>query len=157
MKIKLIFVGKTTDEAVDLGMQKYIKRLRRYTNLDIEVIPALKNTKKMNESEIKNKEGELILGKISNSDFLVLLDEKGKEYTSVSFSEFIDRKIMQGVKNLVFVVGGAYGFSELVYQKAQQKISLSQMTFSHQIIRLIFMEQLYRSFTIMKNEPYHHV
>jgi 23S rRNA (pseudouridine1915-N3)-methyltransferase len=110
----------------------------------------------MSETEIKNKEGDLILSRITNSDFLVLLDENGKEYSSVDFSSYIADRMMQGTKRLVFVIGGAYGFSETVYQKARHQLALSQMTFSHQIIRLIFMEQIYRAFTIINKEPYHH-
>lgn len=156
MKISLLLVGKTTDQAVLLGIDKYMKRIKRYISFDLDTIPAIKNTKKMSEAEIKIKEGELILSKLSSSDQLILLDENGKEFTSVEFSTFIENKMMLGIKNLVFVVGGAYGFSEAVYKQAHSKLSLSQMTFSHQIIRLIFLEQLYRSFTIINNEPYHH-
>jgi len=156
MKITLIVIGKTTDKAVLMGMEKYLKRMKRYVKFNIETLAALKNTKKMSEAEIKTKEGDMLLNQLSSGDFLVLLDENGKEYTSVAFSSFISAKQMQSVKNLVFVVGGAYGFSEAVYKRAQQKIALSQMTFSHQIIRFIFMEQIYRAYTIINNEPYHH-
>lgn len=156
MKISLILVGKTTDKIVDLGMEKYLKRMKRYIQFKVEVIPALKNTRNMNEAEIKLKEGEIILNKLTPFDFLVLLDENGKEMTSVDFASFIEKSMLQSIKNLVFVVGGAYGFSEAVYKKANRKISLSQMTFSHQIIRMIFLEQIYRAFTIINNEPYHH-
>lgn len=156
MKISLILVGKTTDSIVEKGIEKYLKRMKRYIQFKVEIIPALKNTKNMNEAEIKLKEGDLILNKLNSSDFLVLLDEKGKEMTSIQFASFIEKSMLQSVKNLVFVVGGAYGFSDVVYKKANQKISLSQMTFSHQIIRMIFLEQIYRAFTIINNEPYHH-
>ncbi len=156
MKITLILVGKTTDKPVEVGMDKYTKRIQRYLPFQLEVIPALKNAKKMSEAEIKQKEGDLILNKISSSDHIVLLDEKGKEYTSVLFSSFIKKKMIHGMKSLVFIIGGAYGFSDAVYLRAQSKLALSQMTFSHQLIRLIFLEQLYRSFTIINNEPYHH-
>jgi len=156
MNISLIVVGKTTDKAVILGMEKYLKRMKRYLKFQIDTIPALKNAKNMSETEIKNKEGDLILSRITNSDFLVLLDENGKEYSSVDFSSYIADRMMQGTKRLVFVIGGAYGFSETVYQKARHQLALSQMTFSHQIIRLIFMEQIYRAFTIINKEPYHH-
>ncbi|MCK5775540.1 MAG: 23S rRNA (pseudouridine(1915)-N(3))-methyltransferase RlmH [Bacteroidales bacterium] len=156
MKITLILVGKTTDKPVEVGMDKYAKRIQRYLPFQIEVIPALKNAKKMSEAEIKQKEGGLILNKISAADHIVLLDEKGKEYTSVLFSSFIKKKMIHGMKSLVFIIGGAYGFSDAVYQRANSKLALSQMTFSHQLIRLIFLEQLYRSFTIINNEPYHH-
>jgi len=156
MKVTLILVGKTTDQAVIVGLEKYLKRLKRYVHFSIEIIPALKNAKKMSEAEIKTKEGISILSKIPDSSFIVLLDEKGKEMTSIQFAEFMETKMMQSTKNLVFVVGGAYGFSPALYQKASSKIALSQMTFSHQIIRLIFLEQIYRAFTIINNEPYHH-
>jgi 23S rRNA (pseudouridine1915-N3)-methyltransferase len=156
MKITLILVGKTTDKPIEVGMDKYTKRIQRYLPFQIEVIPALKNAKKMSESEIKQKEGDLILYKTASTDHIVLLDEKGKEFTSVLFSKFIRKKMLHGMKNLVFIIGGAYGFSDAVYQRANSKIALSQMTFSHQIIRLIFLEQLYRAFTIINNEPYHH-
>lgn len=156
MKVTLILVGKTTDQAVIMGLEKYLKRLKRYIQFSLEIIPGLKNTKNLSESEIKNREGTLILSKLPDSRFLVLLDEKGKEMTSVQFADFIESKMIQSVKNLVFVVGGAYGFSDEVYKKAASKIALSQMTFSHQIIRLIFMEQFYRAFTIINKEPYHH-
>jgi 23S rRNA (pseudouridine1915-N3)-methyltransferase len=156
MKITLILVGKTTDKPIEVGMDKYTKRIQRYLPFQIEVIPALKNAKKMSESEIKQKEGDLILHKTASTDHIVLLDEKGKEFTSVLFSKFIRKKMLHGMKNLVFIIGGAYGFSDAVYQRANSKIALSQMTFSHQIIRLIFLEQLYRAFTIINNEPYHH-
>ncbi len=156
MKITLILMGKTSDKPVEVGMIKYTKRIHRYLPFQLEVIPALKNAKKMSEAEIKQKEGDLILNKISASDHIVLLDEKGKEYTSVLFSSFIKKKMLHGMKTLVFIIGGSYGFSDAVYQRAQSKLALSQMTFSHQLIRLIFLEQLYRSFTIINNEPYHH-
>jgi len=156
MKITLILVGKSTDKPVEVGMDKYSKRIQRYLPFQLEVIPALKNAKKMSEAEIKQKEGDLILNKISTSDHIVLLDEKGKEYTSVLFSSFIKKKMIHGMKSLVFIIGGAYGFSDAVYQRANSKLAISQMTFSHQLIRLIFLEQLYRSFTIINNEPYHH-
>ena len=156
MKISLIVVGKTTDKAVIMGVEKYLKRMKRYISFKTEVIPALKNTKNISEKEIKHKEGELILNKLQAGDFLVLLDENGKEYNSVSFASFIEKKMIHGTRHLVFLIGGAYGFSEAVYQKSQHKIALSQMTFSHQIIRMIFMEQIYRVFTIINKEPYHH-
>lgn len=156
MKITLILVGKTTDKPVEVGMDKYTKRIQRYLPFQLDIIPALKNAKKMSEAEIKQKEGDLILNKVNSSDHVILLDEKGKEYTSVLFSNIIKKKMIHGTKSLVFVIGGAYGFSDAVYQKANGKMALSQMTFSHQLIRLIFLEQLYRAFTIINNEPYHH-
>ncbi|NPD45012.1 MULTISPECIES: 23S rRNA (pseudouridine(1915)-N(3))-methyltransferase RlmH [unclassified Lentimicrobium] len=156
MRISLMLVGKTTDSIVEKGIEKYLKRMKRYIQFKLDIIPALKNTKNMNEAEIKLKEGELILNKLNPSDFLVLLDENGKEMTSVQFASFVEKSMLQSIKNLVFVVGGAYGFSDAVYKKANQKIALSQMTFSHQIIRMIFLEQIYRAFTIINKEPYHH-
>lgn len=156
MKIKLLVVGKTTDEYIQAGMDNYIKRIKRYIGFDIEIIPALKNTKNLSINQIKEKEGELITGKLQSGELLILLDEKGKQMNSIDFSKMIQQQMLQGFKNVVFVIGGAYGFSQNVYQKASSKLSISQMTFSHQIIRLIFLEQLYRAFTIINNEPYHH-
>lgn len=156
MKIKLLVVGKTTDEYIQAGMDNYIKRIKRYIGFDIEIIPALKNTKNLSINQIKEKEGELITGKLQSGELLILLDEKGKQMNSIDFSKMIQQQMLQGLKNVVFVIGGAYGFSQNVYQKASSKLSISQMTFSHQIIRLIFLEQLYRAFTIINNEPYHH-
>jgi 23S rRNA (pseudouridine1915-N3)-methyltransferase len=156
MKIKLIAVGKTDNKNLQLFMDDYIKRLGFYIPFEFKVIPDLKNTKSLSELLQKQKEGELILKQIEQSEELYLLDENGKTYTSLSFSEFLNKKMSSGLKQLVFVIGGPYGFSEEVYQRANGKISLSQMTFSHQMVRLFFLEQLYRGFTILKNEPYHH-
>jgi 23S rRNA (pseudouridine1915-N3)-methyltransferase len=156
MNIKLIAVGKTDDKALQLLIDEYTKRLSFYVRFDLEIIPDLKNAKNLSEIQQKEKEGELILSKISQTDQLILLDENGKSYSSVGFSEELQRKMNSGIKTLVFVIGGPYGFSDAVYQKATGKISLSQMTFSHQMVRLFFIEQLYRGFTILRNEPYHH-
>jgi len=156
MKISLLVVGKTTDDYIQIGMDNYIKRLKRYIGFNVEVIPALKKAGKLSQQQIKDKEAELILAKIQAGDTLVLLDENGKEMNSIDFSEYIGKNMLQSIKNLVFLIGGAYGFNKDVYQRAQFKLSISQMTFSHQIIRLIFLEQLYRAFTIINNEPYHH-
>lgn len=134
----------------------YQSRIKRYIPFQIEVISNLKNVKNLSEDELKIKEGEAILNKISNNDFLVLLDERGKNLTSIEFSTFIQSKMVQGMKNLVFLIGGAYGFSFAVYERSNDQLKLSSMTFSHQIIRIIFMEQLYRAFSILNNEPYHH-
>ena len=134
----------------------YIKRLGYYTSFDMEVIPDIKNAKNLSESLQKQAEGNEILKRITNSETLILLDEKGKNYTSEKFSEFLQKKMNSGLKNLVFVIGGPYGFSEEIYDRANGKISLSSMTFSHQMVRLFFVEQLYRAFTILRNEPYHH-
>lgn len=156
MQVKLIVVGKTNKKYLVEGEQEYEKRLKHYVRFEEEVIPELKKVKNLSESEIKEKEGGLILSKLTNADYLVLLDENGKEYNSVGFSEFLQKQMNSGVRKVIFVVGGAYGFSESVYKRANAKIALSQMTFSHQMVRLFFKEQLYRGFTILKNEPYHH-
>ena len=155
MKITLLFVGKTSFDFLDKGIAEYEKRIKRYTNFEIKVIKDLKVSKNMPAHIVKIKEGESILKHIEKSDFFVLLDEKGKQYTSREFAGFIENKIVTGVKHLIFIVGGAYGFSEDVYKRANGKLSLSQMTFSHQPVRLLFAEQLYRAFTIIKKEPYH--
>lgn len=155
MKIKLILVGKTQQGFVTEGFEVYRKRTVNYLPFEEVVIPVLKNTKNFTPEEFKEKEGELILKKIEEQDYTVLLDENGKTFDSVGFAGFIQQRMNSGIKVLNFVVGGAYGFSSEVYQKADAKISLSKMTFSHQIIRVIFMEQLYRAMTILRNEPYH--
>ncbi len=156
MNVKLIAVGKTDDKNLQILIDEYAKRLGFYVKFEIDIIPDLKNVKNLSVTEQKNKEGQLILYKITAYDHLILLDEMGKEFSSIGFAEFIQKKMNSGIKNLIFVIGGPYGFSEEVYQKAQGKISLSQMTFSHQMIRLFAVEQIYRSFTILNNEPYHH-
>lgn len=156
MNIKLIAIGKTDDKALQQLIDEYSKRLSFYIKFELEVIPDIKNVKNLSESQQKEKEGELILSKISNTDHLILLDENGKSFTSIDFSDELQKKMNMGIKTLVFAIGGPYGFSENVYQKAQGKISLSKMTFSHQMVRLFFVEQLYRGFTILRNEPYHH-
>ena len=156
MKIKLLAVGKTDNAALTALIQNYEARLRHYVSFSIDVIPDLKNTKNLSELVQKEKEGALILSKISNTDRLFLLDDKGKTMDSVAFSQFLQKQINSGLKQLVFVVGGPYGFSDKVYKKAQGKISLSKMTFSHQMVRLVAIEQIYRAFTILRNEPYHH-
>jgi 23S rRNA (pseudouridine1915-N3)-methyltransferase len=156
MKITLLVIGKTLSEYLKTGEDEYLKRLKFYGNIEYCVIPAVRNAKSLTEEQQKTEEAKLFLSKIDASDFCILLDEKGKHYTSEEFSGFLNGKIMSGVKNLVFIIGGAYGFSEQMYQRANHKLSLSPMTFSHQMVRLIFMEQLYRAFTILKGEPYHH-
>jgi len=155
MKIRLILVGKTHQSFVKEGFEIYRKRVENYLPFEEIVIPTIKNTKHFSPEEFKKKEGELILKKIESGDYNILLDENGKSFSSVSFATFIQKKMNMGLKVVNFIVGGAYGFSPEVYQIASEKISLSKMTFSHQIIRVIFMEQLYRAFTIIKNEPYH--
>lgn len=157
MKITLILNGKTEDDYIIAGFKVYEQRLKHYVPFKVVIIPALKNTKALNVLQQKLKEGELILKQIQNSDKLILLDEVGKEYNSIGFSDYIQQQMNSGIKNLVFVVGGPYGFSDEVYKRANGKISLSKMTFSHQMVRLFFVEQLYRAMTILKNEPYHHI
>ncbi len=156
MTIKLITVGKTDRKELQVLIANYENRLRHYIKFELEIIPDIKNVKNLSENQQREKEGELILKRVKTSDILVLLDERGKQFSSVSFSEFLQKKMNSGIKQLIFVVGGPYGFSEAIYQKAQGKISLSTMTFSHQMVRLFFVEQLYRAFTILRNEPYHH-
>lgn len=156
MKIKLLVIGKTDDKNLNALIENYQKRLQHYINFQFEVIPDLKNVKNLSQLQQKEKEGELILNKIQATDRLVLLDEKGKEYRSIEFANYLQKSMNSGIKQLVFVIGGPYGFSESVYKKSMGKLSLSKMTFSHQMIRLFVVEQLYRGFSILKNEPYHH-
>lgn len=157
MKIVFLVIGKTDESYLDTGILKYIKRLEHYVPFEMKIIPDIKNRKTLTEEQQKKAEGELILSNINIGDDLVLLDENGKTFSSVAFSQWIEKQMNIGSKRMVFVVGGPYGFSKEVYAKAKFKISLSEMTFSHQMIRLIFVEQLYRAFTIIKGEPYHHV
>ncbi|OGS74904.1 MAG: 23S rRNA (pseudouridine(1915)-N(3))-methyltransferase RlmH [Flavobacteria bacterium RIFCSPLOWO2_12_FULL_31_7] len=156
MNIKLIAIGKTDNKNLQALIDEYTKRLGFYIKFDLDIIPDIKNVKNLSESEQKVKEGQLILSKLTPTDQLILLDENGKEFNSVGFSDFLQKKMNSGIKTLVFVIGGPYGFSEEVYQKAQGKVALSQMTFSHQMVRLFVIEQIYRGFTILNNEPYHH-
>lgn len=156
MDIKLILHGKTDESFLQEGILKYSKRLKHYISFSELIIPALKNAKSISFQEIKQKEGELLLAKIQPADILVLLDERGNTFSSVEFSAFLQKQMNQSIKSLVFVVGGPYGFSNEVYQRANHKLSLSKMTFSHQMVRLLFVEQIYRAFTILNNEPYHH-
>lgn len=155
MKITLLVVGKTTDTHIELLIQEYQKRLAHYIPFNIQVIPELKNTKALTPEQQKQTEGELILRTINSSADLVLLDEHGKEFRSIEFADYVQKRMSSG-RDVVFVVGGPYGFSEAVYQRANGKISLSKMTFSHQMVRLFFVEQLYRAMTILRGEPYHH-
>lgn len=156
MQIKLIAIGKTDHPAIQKLLEEYSSRLGFYIRFELEIIPDLKNTKSLSELIQKEKEGEMILKKTQTSDELVLLDERGKTYSSIEFSEFLQKKMNSGLKQLTLVIGGPYGFSEAVYGRANGKISLSKMTFSHQMIRPFLVEQLYRAFTILRNEPYHH-
>ncbi|MBF0695481.1 MAG: 23S rRNA (pseudouridine(1915)-N(3))-methyltransferase RlmH [Flavobacterium sp.] len=156
MTIKLIAIGKTDSKPLQILIDDYTKRLSFYIKFELIVIPDIKNAKNMSESQQKEKEGELILTKTGISDQLILLDENGKSFSSIGFADEIQKKMNSGIKNLIFVIGGPYGFPPSVYERANGKISLSQMTFSHQMVRLFFIEQLYRGFTILRNEPYHH-
>ena len=156
MQIKLIAIGKTDSKAIISLVEEYSKRLNFYIKFEFEVIPDLKNTKSLSEVLQKEKEGELILKNIIPSDDLILLDERGKSFSSMDFSAFLQKKMNSGLKQLIFVIGGPYGFSDEVYTRANGKLSISKMTFSHQMIRPFFIEQLYRGFTILRNEPYHH-
>lgn len=156
MKIKLLAIGKTDSKPLQLLIDEYQKRLKHYIKFEFEIIPDIKNAKNLSESQQKEKEGELILSKLQNTDQLILLDDKGKHFTSMEFSKYLQKKMNTGLKQLVLVIGGPYGFSEAVYKTSQGKISLSKMTFSHQMIRLFIIEQIYRGFTILRNEPYHH-
>ena len=156
MKVKFICIGKTGKSFLEEGENEYLKRLKYYIPVERIEIPDVKNQKKLTFEQIKELEGKEILSKVQAGEHLILLDERGKQYTSVDFSVFIQQKFNSGGKALVFVVGGAYGFSDEVYNQAISKISLSTMTFSHQMVRMIFFEQLYRAMTILKGEPYHH-
>lgn len=156
MTIKLIAIGKTDNKQLLQLITDYQKRLGFYIKFTLDIIPDIKNSKNLSEDLQKQKEGELILKKLSPTDVLILLDENGKQFNSVDYSKYLQKHMNSGIKQLVFVIGGPYGFSSDIYQKANGKISLSKMTFSHQMIRLFFIEQLYRGFTILRNEPYHH-
>ena len=156
MTIKLLAIGKTDSSQLQELIEVYQKRLQHYINFEIELIPDLKKTKNLSEEQQKEKEGQLILKKLAATDVLILFDENGKHFTSIEFSQYLQKKMNSGIKQIVFLIGGPYGFSNDVYAKASGKISLSKMTFSHQMVRLFITEQLYRAFTIQKNEPYHH-
>ena len=156
MEISLIVIGKTNARYLQEGIEEYIKRLKHYIPYSITVLPDIKNTKKLTEEQQKEAEGKLMLNALKPGDCLVLLDERGKEFTSVAFADYLQRKMNAGLRRLVFVIGGPYGFSQSVYDRADEKISLSKMTFSHEMIRLFFTEQIYRAMTIQRGEPYHH-
>lgn len=156
MQITLLCIGKTGKKFLEEGEETYLKRLKHYIPFSMQIIPDLKQAKNLSEEQIKQKEGELILDKIQNADTVILLDERGKQFASVDFANYLQDQFNKGGKNLIFVIGGPYGFSDTVYQRANGKVSLSAMTFSHQMIRLFFIEQVYRAMTILKNEPYHH-
>jgi 23S rRNA (pseudouridine1915-N3)-methyltransferase len=156
MKITLIAIAKTNDTYIQEGIDKYLKRLKHYIKFEMVIIPALKSTKNLSEDDQKTKEAEHYFKYLQNTDQLVVLDERGTEFTSLHFADFINKKMISSVQNLVFLIGGPYGFDQSIYQRANYKISLSKLTFSHQMIRLFFVEQVYRAFTILKGEPYHH-
>ena len=156
MTIKLLATGKTDSKELQKLIEEYQKRLGFYIKFEFEIIPDLKNSKNLTQDQQKQKEGELILGKLNTTDVLILLDEHGKQMDSMSFSNYLQKHMNSGIKQLVFVIGGPYGFSSEVYEKTQEKLSMSKMTFSHQMVRLFVVEQLYRAFTILRNEPYHH-
>lgn len=156
MKILLLTIGNTDKKYMKEGIDDYVKRLSFYLPFETRVIPDLKNRNNLSVELQKEKEGQLILNLIIPGDFMILLDERGSEFSSLEFSKWIEKKMISGIRQLVFVIGGPYGFSKMVYQRADFKISLSQLTFSHQMVRLVFVEQIYRAMTIIKNEPYHH-
>ena len=156
MNIELIVVGKTDQKEVEALVEMYAKRINRYCKFSITTLADVRNTKNMAPSRQKQLEGEAILRLVGEGDWLTLMDERGSQYTSIEFSQWLQKRMFSGVKRLELVIGGPYGFSDEVYSRADQKISLSKMTFSHQIVRAIFAEQLYRAFTILNNEPYHH-
>lgn len=156
MKITLLAIGKTEEKYLNEGIDIYLKRLKHYIKLEIIELPELKNTKGLSQDQQKTKEAELIMKKLTFTDFVVLLDERGTELTSLQFADLLNKRMLASTQNLVFVIGGSYGFDSSVYQRANDKLSLSKLTFSHQMVRLFFAEQVYRAFTILKGEPYHH-
>lgn len=156
MKLTLIAVGKTSTDYIERAIAEYIRRVNRYIQMELCVIPDIKASKGLSEESQKQREGQAILSALQGGDVVVLLDERGKELTSREFSAMIERRMVQGLKRLVFIIGGPYGFSQEVYARADEKLSLSRMTFTHEMVRLFFTEQLYRAMTIMRGEPYHH-
>lgn len=156
MKITLLSVGKTEEKYLQSGIEIYLKRIKHYIKLEITELPELKNTKGLSQDQQKVKEAELILKKITSTDFVVLLDERGQELSSLQFADLLNKRMIASTQNLVFIIGGPYGFNQTIYQRANDKLSLSKLTFSHQMVRLFFVEQVYRAFTILKGEPYHH-
>ena len=156
MKILLLAIGKTDEEYLITGIKKYVGRLGHYVSFEMKEIPDIRNRKTLSEEQQKKAESFLLLQQLQPGDHVVLLDENGKQYTSVAFSENMEKLMASGAKRIVFVIGGPYGFAQEVYDKADAKLSLSPMTFSHQMVRLVFVEQLYRAFTLLKGEPYHH-
>lgn len=156
MKLHLLVVGKTTDKHLDTLIQEYVGRVKHYMPFEMEVIPELKNAKALTFEQQKEREGELIVKALRDGDYVVLLDEGGREFRSMEFAQYLDKKQVSVARRLVFIVGGPYGFSQQVYNLAKEKLSLSKMTFSHQMVRLFITEQIYRAMTILRGEPYHH-
>ncbi|WP_435578776.1 23S rRNA (pseudouridine(1915)-N(3))-methyltransferase RlmH [Gilvibacter sp.] len=156
MQITLLAVGKTDNKEIEQLTEIYTKRVSRYVRFEFKIIPDLKKRAKLSFDQQKKQEADLILAQLNTSDFVVLLDENGRQYNSVDFSKFLQQRMNSGIKNLVFIIGGPYGFDQALYSRANSKLSLSKMTFSHQMVRLFFAEQLYRGFSILNNEPYHH-
>lgn len=156
MKISLIAIGKTEDKYLIEGIDKYINRLKHYINFNFLALPDIKNVKNLSEAQQKTKEGDLLHKQFNPGDVVILLDEKGKKYSSIDFANYLNKQMVGSVQHLIFVIGGPYGFDDSIYHRANGLISLSDMTFSHQMIRLFFVEQLYRGFSILKGEPYHH-
>ena len=155
MKIAFWVIGKTSEEYLKKGCEVYQKRLPHYLKFEYEILPDIKNPKNLTTAQLLDKEADMVLKKLKNEDYLMILDEKGKEFSSIQFSKKIEKFQISGTKRVVFLVGGAFGFSPKIYQRANEKLSLSKMTFSHQMIRLFFLEQLYRAMTILRGEPYH--
>lgn len=156
MKITLLAIGKNGYKFVDDGINEYVKRLKNYCNFELVILPDLKNTKSLSQAQIKTQEASKFLAQIPKSAYVILLDENGKHFSSEKFAESIQNYMNQSMKDVVFVIGGPYGFDDQMYEKSNLKLSFSQMTLSHQLIRLVFVEQLYRAFTILRGEPYHH-
>lgn len=155
MKVFFWVIGKTNEKYLHTGIDIYTKRLGHYLPFEMEVLPDVRQAKKLSSEQLKQKEGDYLLGRLKNDDLLILLDENGKQFDSVGFASYLDRQLQTPYRRLIFQVGGAFGFSEAVYQRANARLALSKMTFSHQMVRLFFLEQLYRAMTILKNEPYH--
>lgn len=156
MKTELWYIGKTSFDYLETGINLYTQRIKKYIPFEVQLIPDVKNAKNLSKQEIKNREGALIVKKIEKGTLLILLDENGKQFNSINFAKDVEKMLQLSHKKIVFLIGGAYGFSKEVYTRADRKISLSNMTFSHQMVRLFFVEQFYRAQTILKNEPYHH-
>lgn len=156
MIITLIAIGKTDSNSLQALIDEYSKRLKHYVRFELVFLPDIRHSKNMSENEQKKKEGDLIISRLKKTDILILLDENGTNFNSIKFADYIQKHMNSGIKNLVFAIGGPYGFSKEIYDRAKGKVSLSKMTFSHQMIRLFITEQLYRAFTILRNEPYHH-